>query len=596
MIKKSDIDDAGSTGGSSSGSLYDQDRIILERLGYKQSLDRSLSAFSNFGVTFSCCSIMAGLTPLYGDALQSGGPMTVIWGWLLVSFFTLMVGLSLAEICSAFPTSGGLYVWTTLLCSADWAPIASWIVGYTNWLGLCVAIASTDLAMAQFLASMVSMCTSYSPNTYVIFAIYVCILLLHGVVNSMTVRLNGLFNNMSVWWHVFGTATIVIVVLVMTPQRQSAEFVFTTWVNNTGWSSNFYVFMLGLLQSQYTLSGYDSAAHMAEETQNASTGGPMGIIMAILTASVVGWVFLLGMTFSIMNFETQIVSPAVGVALSQIFLDSCGLRVAIFLILIILGAQFFCGSALTLASSRMVYAFARDGALPMSKRLHKLNKEKSPVAAVWFNIAFCFVLGLPYIWSETAYSAIVSVNTIASSISYLIPILCRIILARETFTPGPFNLGRYSTIIGLISSGWIIVTSALFLCPTEYPVTATNMNYALVPFVLVVGVCVVYYGIWGRHWFKPGGGVGAAAVAAGVAESKMDAAGGDLEGSSEDTDGEDGEKRHELKHIHSHTPPLTPQIGNSSSGEEEEQEVGFPEGEEKKHTSRGHSDGHGHAR
>ncbi|KAG0361540.1 hypothetical protein BGX24_005324, partial [Mortierella sp. AD032] len=323
--------------------------------------------------------------------------------------------------------------------------------------------------MAQFLASMVSMCTSYSPNTYVIFAIYVCILLLHGVVNSMTVRLNGLFNNMSVWWHVFGTATIVIVVLVMTPQRQSAEFVFTTWVNNTGWSSNFYVFMLGLLQSQYTLSGYDSAAHMAEETQNASTGGPMGIIMAILTASVVGWVFLLGMTFSIMNFETQIVSPAVGVALSQIFLDSCGLRVAIFLILIILGAQFFCGSALTLASSRMVYAFARDGALPMSKRLHKLNKEKSPVAAVWFNIAFCFVLGLPYIWSETAYSAIVSVNTIASSISYLIPILCRIILARETFTPGPFNLGRYSTIIGLISSGWIIVTSALFLCPTEYP-------------------------------------------------------------------------------------------------------------------------------
>jgi amino acid transporter len=169
-----------------------------------------------------------------------------------------------------------------------------------------------------------------------------------------------------VWWHIIGTATIVIVVLVMTPQRQSAEFVFTTWVNNTGWSSSFYVFMLGLLQSQYTLSGYDSAAHMAEETQNASTGGPMGIIMAIVTASVVGWIFLVGMTFSIGNFETQIVHPAVGVALSQIFYDSCGQGVAIFLILIILGAQFFCGSALTLASSRMVYAFARDGALVSS--------------------------------------------------------------------------------------------------------------------------------------------------------------------------------------------------------------------------------------
>ncbi|KAF9308682.1 hypothetical protein BG003_010749, partial [Podila horticola] len=469
-----------------SGSLYDHDKAVLEKLGYKQSLDRSLSAFSNFGVTFSCCSILSGLTPLYADALQSGGPMTVIWGWLLVSFFTLMIGLSLAEICSAFPTTGGLYFWTTRLASADWVPLASWVVGYTNWL---VAIASTDLAMAQFLASLISMNTSYEPNTYVIFAIYVAILLLHGLVNSMAVRLNGLFNNISVWWHVLGTATIVIVVLATTPEKQSASFVFTEWVNNTGWSSGFYVFMLGLLQSQYTLSGYDSAAHMSEETQNAQTGGPRGIIMAIVVASFVGWVFLVGMTFCITDFEAQIVSPHVGVALSQIFLDSAGLRLAIFLILIILGAQFFCGSALTLASSRMVYAFARDGALPLSKHLHKLNKEKSPVAAVWFNIAFCFILGLPYIWSETAYSAIVSVNTIASSISYLIPILCRIILARDTFEPGPFNLGRFSTPIGIISSLWIICTSALFLCPTQAPVTAENMNYALVPFVIVIGLC-----------------------------------------------------------------------------------------------------------
>ena len=161
----------------------------------------------------------------------------------------------------------------------------------------------------------------------------------------------------------FGTSIIVIVVLATTSEKQSAAFVFTEWVNNTGWSSGFYVFMLGLLQSQYTLSGYDSAAHMSEETQNAQHGGPMGIIMAIIVASVVGWVFLVGMTFCITDFESQIVNPKVGVALSQIFLDSAGQRLAIFLIVIILGAQFFCGSALTLASSRMVFAFARDGAL-----------------------------------------------------------------------------------------------------------------------------------------------------------------------------------------------------------------------------------------
>jgi len=237
----------------------------------------------------------------------------------------------------------------------------------------------------------------------------------------------------------------------------------------------------------------------------------------------------------------------------------------------------------------------------MSQRLHKLNKEKSPVAAVWFNIAFCFILGLPYIWSETAYSAIVSVNTIASSISYLIPILCRILLARSTFEPGPFNLGRFSTLVGIISSGWIIVTSALFLCPTAFPVTAANMNYALVPFVLVIGLCVSYYGIWGRHWFKPGGGAGAAAVAAETAANKLDA-GGDLE-SSEDTDeglsGGVGPRRNRGRYMgemeekleHSLTPPSSslprsPEIGGHSSGSasEVEVEVGFPEGEEEKYS------------
>lgn len=302
-----------------------------------------------------------------------------------------------------------------------------------------------------------------------------------------------------------GTALIVIVVVIMTPEKQSAAFVFTEWKNNTGWSSPFYVFMLGLLQSQYTLSGYDSAAHMSEETKNAQKGGPWGIIRAIVTASAIGWFFLVGITFCISNFEEQIVAPKVGVALSQIFLDSTGRIWAIVLVFVILVAQFFCGSALTLSSSRMVFAFARDGALPFSKHLHRLDKDKSPVIAVWFNIAFCLVLGLPYIWSETAFEAIVSVNTIASSISYLIPILCRIVLARHTFVPGPFSLGRLSIPIGIVATIWILITSALFLCPTAAPVTLENMNYACVPFVAVIGLASLYYAFWGRHWFKPGG-------------------------------------------------------------------------------------------
>ncbi|KAF9157857.1 hypothetical protein DFQ26_008255 [Actinomortierella ambigua] len=369
-----------------------------------------------------------------------------------------------------------------------------------------IAIASTDLAMARFLGSVISMTTSYNPSTYVIFAMYVGILFLHGFINSMAVRLNGTFNSISVWWHIIGTVVLIAVPLANTPEFAPASFVFTQWVNETGWSSGFYVFMLGLLQSQYTLSGYDAAAHMAEETKDAQKRGPWGIIWSIVSAFVVGWVFLIGITFCITDFQGQVMEPAVGVTLAQILFDHVGRTGTIFLIIIILGGQFFCGSALTLASSRMVYAFARDGALPLSKYLRRLDKKKSPVAAVWFNIAFSLILGVPYMWSDEVYTAIVSVNTIASSVSYLIPILCRIILARKTFQRGPFHLGRFSIPVGIVASLWICVTSVLFVCPTEYPVTAGNMNYALVPFVLVIGLCTIYYAVWGRKWFRPGSG------------------------------------------------------------------------------------------
>ena len=137
-----------------------------------------------------------------------------------------------------------------------------------------------------------------------------------------------------------------------------------------------------------------------------------------------------------------------------------------------------------------------------------------------------------------------------------------------------------------------MVTSALFLCPTEFPVTASNMNYAAVPFFMVIGLCVSYYGIWGRHWFKPGGGVGAKEVVMEVKAGKLDA-GGDLE-SSEDMDEEDRRRRdgksHGLEHAFSHTPPLTPQMGSgSASRTSSEDEVGFPEREEEEKHSHSHS-------
>lgn len=204
------------------------------------------------------------------------------------------------------------------------------------------------------------------------------------------------------------------------------------------------------------------------------------------------------------NYDFQIIGEeAIQPQIVQVFLDGVGPAWTMVFLIFVMLSIFFSGSALTLGSSRMVYAFARDGAMPFSKQLHTLNpKTKSPVFAVWFNVTVAGIVGILYIINSTAYTAIVSVNTIGSQLSYFVPILLRITASRNTFEPGPWNLGRFSTVVGAISCSWLLFTCCLFILPTEWPVTPDNMNYAIVPFAFIMILSTGYYMIWGRKWFK----------------------------------------------------------------------------------------------
>ena len=85
---------------------------------------------SNFAFSFSIISVLTGITTLYNTGLTFGGPATMTFGWFVAGAFTMAVGLSMAEICSSFPTSGGLYYWSARLSGKRWAPFASWITGW----------------------------------------------------------------------------------------------------------------------------------------------------------------------------------------------------------------------------------------------------------------------------------------------------------------------------------------------------------------------------------------------------------------------------------------------------------------------------------
>src|SRR5919112_3474712 len=244
---------------------HDSDTSRLHQLGYAQELARHMSGFSNFAVSFTIISILSGCLTLYAFGMNTGGPAVIVWGWLFVGIMTLFVGLAMAEVCSSFPTAGGLYYWAAKLAPSN--PGAwSWFTGWFNFLGQVAVTAGIDFGAAFFLNAFLDLQFGFAADvpwhTILLFGI---ILLVHGLLNTFGVRVVAILNNVSVWWHIIGVVVIVGALAILPDNHQSADFVFTGFVNNTGFSSSFYVVLIGLLLAQYTFTGYDASAHMTEE-------------------------------------------------------------------------------------------------------------------------------------------------------------------------------------------------------------------------------------------------------------------------------------------------------------------------------------------
>src|SRR5271166_4586401 len=276
----------------------DEDERRLHELGYAQELRRRMSGFSNFAVSFTIISILSGCLTLYGYGMVTGGPAIIVWGWPIVGIMTLMVGLSMAEVCSGFPTAGGLYYWSAKLARTN-GPAWAWFTGWFNFLGQVAITAGIDFGAAFFINALLNLQWGVSTAHWVTILIFAIVLFVHGVMNQFGIRLVALLNNVSVWWHIIGVLIIVAVLAFVPSKHASTHYVFTTIVNNTGWHSTFYVLLLGLLLAQYTFTGYDASAHMTEETHSAARSGPRGIVMSILISLIAGWVLLIGLTFAI---------------------------------------------------------------------------------------------------------------------------------------------------------------------------------------------------------------------------------------------------------------------------------------------------------
>jgi amino acid permease (GABA permease) len=478
--------------------LTDDERR-LHQLGYAQELRRNMSGFSNFAVSFTIISILSGCLTLYGFGLNTGGPVLIVWGWPFVGLMTLLVGLAMAEVCSSYPTAGGLYYWAARLAPSN-AAAWSWFTGWFNFLGQVAVTAGIDFGAAFFLNALLDLQWGFDARPWHTIVLFAGILLLHGALNTFGVRVVAVLNNVSVWWHVLGVLLIVAVLAFVPAKHQSASFVFGHFVNNTGWSSTSYVALLGLLLAQYTFTGYDASAHMTEETHDAARSGPRGIVMSIVVSLVAGWVLLIGLTFAIQSYDGA-VGTDTGVPPAQIFIDAVGATGGKLLLLVAIGAQLFCGMSSVTANSRMIYAFSRDGALPASALWHRINpRTRTPTNAIWLAAGGAFVLGLPYLVNNTAYAAVTSIAVIGLYIAYVTPTFLRL-RRGDDFERGPWHLGRWSRLVGTVAVVWVVIITVLFMLPTASPITGSNFNYTVVAVVAVLGFAGIWWLVSARNWF-----------------------------------------------------------------------------------------------
>ena len=501
--------------------LTDEEK--LHELGYAQELKRRMSGFNNFAVSFTIISILSGCLTLYYYGLLHGGPPVMVWGWLGVGVVVLFAGMSMAEICSAYPTAGGLYYWAAKCAPGKSGPVWSWFTGWFNLLGQVAVTAGISFGCALSTSALLAMITGNAawldPKRTIAFL--AGILFVQGMLNTFGVQIVALLNDVSVWWHLLGVAVIVVLLFVAphSHAHQSLSFVFGSkgyqaFKGLSGFSFAPYIVLIGLLNAQYTYTGYDASAHMTEETINAAINGPKGIVRSIWVSLIAGFVLLVGVSFAIpshfpfstmgsdfKSFSDIAVNP---VAWAPIFDQSVGRVLAELLLIVVIVAQFFCGMSSITANSRMIYAFSRDGAVPLHSFWHSINKRtRTPVHSVWFGAVGAFLLSFWYIWSVVAYFAVTSIAVIGLYIAYLTPVFLRRINPKP-FVPGPWKLSkRWGPVIGWIAIVWVIFICIVLMLPQAAPTNLLiDFNFAPVAVVAVIGFAGIWYAVSARKWFK----------------------------------------------------------------------------------------------
>ncbi|KAJ8494386.1 hypothetical protein ONZ45_g13253 [Pleurotus djamor] len=495
--------------------LRHADNALLAKLGYKSEFKREFSTWflvgRNSGIRFfnhgggriGVFYPFLWLSQCQTYDFDKGGHVGMVFGWLIPSLFVSTIALSMAELASSMPTSAGLYYFSAKLAPPKYSALSSWITGWANITGQVTLVCGIDFTCAQMIASAITVGSDGAVvlSSGATYGILLAILFSHGIVCSAATRILARLNLFYVLINVGTTIAAIIALLVVSGDNKvSTKDAFTLFENNTGWRNNGWAFILAFAAPMWTLTGYDSAAHIAEEVTGAARAAPIAIIVGVGATASLGWLLLIAASFATPSIPALLDSP-LPLPMAQLFLDVLGKRGMLAIWSLIIIVQYVTGAAQGVDASRVVFAFARDNALPGSRWWKRINRyTQTPVNAVWFVIvisAICGVLG----FSEAALESLAGSAVIGLYTSYAAPIFLRITSGRHKLVPGPFSLGRWAVPVGAIAVSWVTFMVIMLVFPGGSITSADTMNYSV---VIVMAVFIFATGWWilsAHKWF-----------------------------------------------------------------------------------------------
>lgn len=477
-------------------------------LGQTQ-LTRKFSPLSMLALSFSVLGTYSTFAQDLSSGLTNGGAVTILWGLLLVTACNLAVAQSLGELTSSMPTALGQAFWVYRLCGNEGGRFVSYMCAWVNTFGWWTLGASLVAFMTDFTLGIRGLFgdVEESPG-WLKFVLYVAFTAVLTGINVVGCRrdatLPWLNNFVGVWFVglfvILSLAMLIGVGVQGELSFQPASFVFGGWINITGWSDGV-VWFTGLVQAAYGLTAFDSVVHMVEEIPSPRRNAPRIINWAVMSGAVTGFLFMVVCLFCIQDLDTVLNASLPFLTLMD---ETVGRDAATtLLVLFIFNGLGQCVSIFT-TGSRLTWGFARDGGLPFSEYLSHIDHTwKAPVRALWAQGFLVALVGVLYLFADTVLQAILSVSTIALTISYGIPIGVLLFVGRENLPPGAtFQLGkRWGCFLNVVSLIYCAVTTVFFFFPPGPSPSVADMNWAIAVFGVMLVIALGFWVVQGKRTY-----------------------------------------------------------------------------------------------